>query len=85
VEPESRNIPRGTLKRFAKINFKKPHKPLLFIAGEKDHCVPASLNRKNFKAYKDTNSIKEFKEFKSGGYFICGEPNWQEVADYILN
>ncbi len=85
VVPESRNIPRGTLKSFAKIDFKKPHLPLLFIAGEKDHCVPASLNRKNFNAYKDTNSIKEFKEFKGRGHFICGEPNWQEVAEYILN
>ncbi len=85
VVPESRNIPRGTLKSFAKIDFKKSHKPLLFIAGEKDHCVPASLNLKNFNAYKDTSSIKEFREFKGRGHFICGEPNWQEVADYILN
>jgi pimeloyl-ACP methyl ester carboxylesterase len=85
VVPESRNIPRGTLKSFAKIDFKKPHQPLLFIAGEKDHCVPTSLNLKNFKAYKDINSIKEFKEFKGRGHFICGEPKWQEVADYILN
>jgi pimeloyl-ACP methyl ester carboxylesterase len=85
VVPESRNIPRGTLKSFAKIDFKKPHNPLLFIAGEKDNCVPASLNRKNFNAYKDTNSIKVFKEFMGRGHFICGESNWQEVADYILN
>jgi pimeloyl-ACP methyl ester carboxylesterase len=84
VVPESRNIPRGTLKSFAKIDFKMPHNPLLFIAGEKDHIVPASLNKKNFEAYRDTHSVKEFKEFKGRGHYICGEPNWQEVADYVL-
>lgn len=83
--PESRNIPRGTLGSFAKIDFKKPHRPLLFIAGEKDHIVPASLNKKNFEAYRDAGSIKEFKEFPGRGHFICGEKNWQEVAGYIFN
>ena len=83
VVPESRNIPRTTLKSFAKIDFKKPHQPLLFIAGEKDHIVPASLNSSNFKAYRDTKSITEFKEFKGRGHFICGEPNWEEVAEYV--
>jgi len=85
VVPESRNIPRGTLKSFAKIDFKKPHNPLLIIAGEKDHIVPASLNRKNFKVYKDYNSITEYKEFMGRGHYTCGEPNWENVADYILN
>jgi pimeloyl-ACP methyl ester carboxylesterase len=83
--PESRNIPRGTLKSFAKIDLKKPHQPLLFIAGEKDHIVPSSLNKKNFEAYADTGSIKRFKEFKGRGHYICGEPNWQEVIDYVYN
>lgn len=83
--PESRNIPRGTLKKFAKIDFRMPHKPLLIIAGEKDHIVPASLNIKNFKAYKDTSSIISFKEFKGRGHYIVGEPNWQEVAGYVYN
>jgi pimeloyl-ACP methyl ester carboxylesterase len=83
--PESRNIPRGTLKKFAKIDFKKPHQPLLIIAGEKDHIVPASLNIKNFKAYKDTASVITFKEFKGRGHYIVGEPDWQEVAGYVYN
>lgn len=85
VVPESRNVPRGTLTSYAKIDFKKAHQPLLFIAGEMDHIIPASLNKKNFNAYKNTNSIKEFKEFKGRGHFICGEKNWQEVAGYCLN
>jgi pimeloyl-ACP methyl ester carboxylesterase len=83
--PESRGIPRGTLKKFAKIDLKKAHSPLLFIAGEKDHIVPASLNKKNFKAYKDSSSIITFKKFNGRGHFICGEKNWQEVAAYVAD
>ncbi len=85
VVPESRNIPRGTLMPYAKIDFKKAHQPLLFIAGEKDHIIPASLNRKNFNAYKNATSIKTFKEFKGRDHYICGEKDWQEVAEYCLN
>ena len=85
VVPESRNIPRGTLKSFAKIDFKKPHAPLLFIAGEKDHIVPASLNKKNFEAYADAAGIKEFKQFAGRGHYICGERNWEEVAGFVFN
>jgi pimeloyl-ACP methyl ester carboxylesterase len=81
VIPESRNIARGTL--LVKIHFKKPHQPLLFIAGEKDHIIPASLNKKNFNAYKDTSSVRDFKEFPGRGHYICAEPNWQEVAAYV--
>lgn len=84
VVPESRNIPRSSTKQDGYIDFKKPHAPLLFIAGEKDNIIPASLNKKNFDAYKDANSKKEFKEFAGRTHYICGQDNWQEVADYIL-
>jgi pimeloyl-ACP methyl ester carboxylesterase len=83
VVPESRNVPRSTLQPYAKINTRKAHQPLLFIAGEKDNIIPASLNRANYNAYKDPGSRKEFKEFSNRGHFICGEPNWEEVAEYI--
>ncbi|MDO9186271.1 MAG: alpha/beta hydrolase [Bacteroidia bacterium] len=84
VVPESRNIPRSSTKADGYIDFKKPHNPLLFIAGEKDHIIPSSLNKKNFNAYKDTNSKKDFKEFAGRTHYICGQENWQEVADFIL-
>ncbi len=83
VVPESRNIPRSSTKKDGYIDLKKPHSPLLFIAGEKDHIIPSSLNRKNFEAYKDKDSKKDFKEFPGRTHYICGQPNWQEVADYI--
>ncbi|MGB3947177.1 MAG: alpha/beta hydrolase [Bacteroidia bacterium] len=84
VVPESRNIPRSSTKQDGYIDFKKPHHPLLFIAGEEDNIIPAALNKKNFDAYKDINSKKEFKQFADRTHYICGQKNWQEVADYIL-
>ncbi len=83
VVPESRNIPRSSTKKDGKIDFKKPHNPLLIIAGEKDHIIPASLNKKNFEAYKDKNSKTDFKEFAGRTHYICGQTGWEEVATYV--
>ena len=83
VVPESRNIARSSTGRAGTIDFQKPRAPLLFIAGEKDNIIPSSLNRKNYEAYKDVNSKKEFKEFAGRTHYICGQKNWEEVADYI--
>ena len=83
VVPESRNIPRTSTGKQGKIDFNKPHSPLLFIAGEKDHIIPSSLNKKNFEAYRDKNSKTDFKEFAGRTHYICGQQNWEEVAAYI--
>lgn len=71
VVPESRNIPRSSTGNDGKIDFKKPHQPLLIIAGEEDNIVSSSLNKKNFNAYKDKNSKTDFKEFASRTHYIC--------------
>jgi pimeloyl-ACP methyl ester carboxylesterase len=55
VVPESRRLGRGGLSSFARVDFKKPHAPLLMIAGERDHIMPASLNRSNFNRYRKGN------------------------------
>lgn len=81
--PESRNIARETLKKAGKIDFKQAHAPMLFISGKEDHIVPASLNKKNFKRYKDENSLREHKIFDGRDHFIAGEEGWEEVANYI--
>jgi len=83
VVPESRNIPRSSIMNDGKIDFKKPHNPLLLIAGEKDNIIPSSLNKKNFEAYKDNKSKIDFKEFADRTHYICGQKNWEEVAAYI--
>lgn len=85
VTPESRNIPRGTLKKFAKINFKQSHVPLLFITGSEDHIIPSSLVKKNFKKYKKDTGTKELKIFEGQGHLICMDEKWREVAFFTLN
>lgn len=84
--PESRKIGRDmVLKAFSSVDLKKPHRPLLFIAGEKDTIFSPTLTRKIASSYKDAGSIVDFKEFSGRSHFICGEAGWQEVANSILD
>lgn len=82
VVPESRRVPRESLS--ARVDFHKPHPPLLLIAGSADHLIPASLNKTNFKRYKSSTSVTVYKEFPGRTHFIIGQKNWEEVANYIL-
>ena len=82
VVPESRNIARSTLGDDGAVDFSKPHAPLLFIAGEKDNIVPASLIKNNFDAYKESGGKKEFKQFAGRSHFICNQTGWEEVAGW---
>lgn len=84
--PESRKLARDPLfKSSAKLDLNKPHEPLLFIAGESDHIFPADFSKKIAGAYKDKNSIVDFKAFPGRSHFIAGEKNWEEVAGYVLD
>ena len=85
VIPESKAISRDGLTSAAKIDFKKPHVPLLFVAGDKDNIMPSSLNYSNYKRYTYSNSITDFKEFKNRNHFVLGQDTWEENAAYILN
>jgi len=85
VVPESRNVPRSTLTKQARIDFRAAHVPLLFLAGDQDHLTPLSMIRKNVKAYKAPGSVVELKEFARRSHFICNQPGWEEVADCALD
>jgi alpha-beta hydrolase superfamily lysophospholipase len=82
--PESKLIVRDTITKAAKIDFKKPHAPLLLTSGSEDHTIPASLNYANYKKYSDKNSVTAYREFKGRNHFVLGQPTWQEDADYIF-
>ncbi|HWY98184.1 MAG TPA: alpha/beta fold hydrolase [Bacteroidia bacterium] len=82
VTPESRNIPRSVMK-YGKIDFKKPHPPLLMIAGSDDNIIPQSLVETNFRKYSDKSSKTELKVFPGRSHFICGQKGWEEVAEDI--
>jgi pimeloyl-ACP methyl ester carboxylesterase len=84
VVPESRGVPTQSLTSVGRVDFKKPHPPLLIIAGEKDHIVPASLNKTNYIKYKASPSLTDFKEFPGRDHFGIGEKGWEELADYSL-
>ncbi|MBZ0303693.1 MAG: alpha/beta hydrolase [Anaerolineae bacterium] len=85
--PESIPLARGGLGPKAHVDFKKAHVPLLFIGGEKDHIMPASLNRANVQKYKNgSTSITDYKEFAGRDHLtVIAGPGWEEVADYALD
>jgi pimeloyl-ACP methyl ester carboxylesterase len=83
--PESRKIARDTLfTSFAKVDFKKPHNPLLFIGGEKDNIFSSRFTKRIAATYKDKNSIVDYKEFAGRSHYLAGEKGWEEIADYVL-
>lgn len=82
---DSRNVLRDCMGTTGHINLNAIHDPLLLIAGEKDEIIPASLVEKNYKAYTDENSVTDFKEFSGRSHYICNEPGWEEVAEYVYN
>ncbi|WP_316829830.1 alpha/beta hydrolase [Pedobacter aquatilis] len=81
--PESKLVVRDATTNAAKIDFEKPHEPLLFIAGSTDRFIPASLNYSNYKKYRHEESITVYKEFTGRNHFVLGQPGWQEIANYI--
>jgi pimeloyl-ACP methyl ester carboxylesterase len=84
--PESYKVSlQLVLNSFSNIDFKKPHVPLLFIGGGSDNIFPPSLTKKIAGSYKDTGSHVAIKVFDGKSHFICGEPGWEQVADYILD
>lgn len=83
--PESKLVVRDTISSAAKIDFKNPHAPLLLTSGSTDHSIPASLNYANYKKYRKTNSVTDYKEFEGRNHFVLGQPTWKEDAAYILN
>jgi pimeloyl-ACP methyl ester carboxylesterase len=59
--------------------------PLLLIAGEVDHTVPASVDRQMAKLQSKSAAVTEYKEFAGRSHFIIGQEGWEEVADYALD
>jgi len=83
VVPESRGVPTSSLGAAGKVDFSRPRRPLLITAGEKDHIIPAPLNRSNYNKYKGP-SVTDFKQFAGRDHFLIGSRGWQEIADYCL-
>jgi alpha-beta hydrolase superfamily lysophospholipase len=82
--PESKTVARGGLTSAGKVDFAKPHAPLLLTAGSTDTIIPAHLNLRNFKKSARSDSVLDYKEFPGRNHFVLGQPTWNEDADYIL-
>lgn len=82
--PESKRIVRDTITAAARVDFKKPHAPLLFLSGSIDNTIPASLNYSNFKRYTNKSSVTNYKEFYGRNHNVLIQPDWEENARYIL-
>jgi len=83
--PESKTVARGGLTSAAKVDYNKPHAPLLLTSGSKDNIIPAHLNFRNFKRYINNGSVLDYKEFDDRNHFVLGQPTWKEDANYILS
>jgi len=68
------------------VNFRNPDRAsLLFIAGSEDNLVPPSANESNVHHYKHAQAVTEYQEFEGRSHWICGQPGWEEVADFALD
>lgn len=85
VVPESRNIPRSILGPGGRLKMDLPHPPMLFVGGAQDHLIPLDLVRKNKKRYTNPSSIVDLKVFSERTHFICLQPGWEEVAEFIYD
>jgi hypothetical protein len=45
----------------------------------------ASVTEANFKRYRKSRAVTDFKEFPERSHFTIGEAGWEEVADYALD
>ncbi|HEY0653595.1 MAG TPA: alpha/beta hydrolase [Chryseosolibacter sp.] len=84
VIPESKLALRDGLTHVAKVDFNKARGPLLMIAGAKDNIIPATLNRRNFNAYRKNKSITAFKLYADRNHLTLNQAGWEKVADDII-
>jgi len=87
VVPESLRVPRESRSKAHRIDFTRPHAPLLLTAGSTDHIIPAGLNRKNYDLYRrGSSSNVEFREFEGRNHYgVLGGPQWEEIADFAID
>lgn len=43
-----------------------------------------SRDRKNFRAYRDKDSVTDLHEFPGWTHYTCSQKGWEDVAEYIL-
>jgi len=85
IIPESKTVARGGLTDAAKVDYEKPHAPLLITSGSDDNIIPAHLNIRNYNRYVQNRSVLDYKEFAGRNHFVLGQSTWKVDADFILD
>ena len=58
--------------------------PLLIVAANGDHTVPASSSRSSYRRYRKSAAVTELMEFDRG-HSLTLDTGWTEIADYVLD
>jgi alpha-beta hydrolase superfamily lysophospholipase len=59
--------------------------PLLLISGGKDHVSPPAVVAANYKLFRKSSAVTEYKEYPERTHFTVGQEGWEDVADYALD
>jgi pimeloyl-ACP methyl ester carboxylesterase len=63
------------------VDFKKGERPPLLIVGaEKDNTVPASLAKKQYEKYEDSEARTDYIEFAGRPHLMMAAEGWEEIA-----
>jgi len=66
------------------VDYARDRAPLLFLAGEADHIMPASVNRSNARHWGASPAVTDFYAFPGRDHWTCAAPGWEAVADRAL-
>ena len=59
--------------------------PLLLMAGGRDHTVPASVTKANYKLFATSRATTEYKEYPDRTHWTIAQDGWEQVADDALD
>src|SRR5919204_2049914 len=66
------------------VHFKREQRaPLLIVGAEKDHTVPASVSKVQFKKYERSPAKTDYLELPGRQHLHMAAPDWHEVAAAI--
>jgi len=66
------------------VHFKKQERaPLLIVGAELDHTVPASLSKKQYEKYGDSDAQTDYIEFAGRPHLMMVGEGWEEIAEGI--
>ncbi len=68
-------------RRASSVDESKVTCPVLVVTGAQDRITPTSVVRRVARKYK---AVSTYKEFENHAHWILAEPQWQEVAEYIV-